>query len=408
MKRIYILDESLSSKGNGIGAYIEELIFCLQYLDVEIYIIAFNSENEEVCFSNKGEIKYIHFPRFPVGSFTPNFIIIEKFFRLYIDDSIENIFFFNHSPCENLLSTIKQSHPLSKRVFIIHDFGWTATLMGDLKKLCDILLRRKEKIIDYEYSYILNYFDKEQQMYQLVDRVVSLSQDAYNTVKKIYSVSENICVIENGCRDRYPTPILQKEKVRIRRKLNLDINEKILIFVGRLLGPKGVDPLIKAFQKVVKFYPKIRLVLIGPATSLEYYNYLHMISRDVISNISFLGQISHSEIDEWYKVADIGIIPSFTEQCSYVGIEMLMHGLPIIASDGFGVRNMFSDGVNAKVAQIGNNDKEYEENLTEAIKGLIGSNTICRTLRKNSRKSFEMKYDIRHMLKKYHELISNL
>ena len=52
--------------------------------------------------------------------------------------------------------------------------------------------------------------------------------------------------------------------------------------------------------------------------------------------------------------ADIGVLPSYTEQCSYVGLEMLAHRLPIVASDGFGMRCMFQEQANIRVAHIGN------------------------------------------------------
>ena len=39
----------------------------------------------------------------------------------------------------------------------------------------------------------------------------------------------------------------------------------------------------------------------------------------------------------------MGVMPSFHEQCSYVGIEMLMHGLPVIGTDTTGLKEMVED-----------------------------------------------------------------
>ena len=47
---------------------------------------------------------------------------------------------------------------------------------------------------------------------------------------------------------------------------------------------------------------------------------------------------------------------------------MMMYGLPIVASDGFGVKNMFENDVNARIAKIGKNDEEFENNLTNSMK----------------------------------------
>jgi len=99
------------------------------------------------------------------------------------------------------------------------------------------------------------------------------------------------------------------------------------------------------------------------------------LSKKFAAKVTYTGLNEKKEIRRWYQIADIGIIPSFSEQCSYVGIEMMMHGLPVVASDGFGVRNMFQDGVNAKVAKIGDrkNPKHFISGLTVAILELLFS-----------------------------------
>ena len=66
----------------------------------------------------------------------------------------------------------------------------------------------------------------------------------------------------------------------------------------------------------------------------------------------YIGYLQKNELEKWYQLVDIGVLPSYSEQCSYTGIEMMMYSLPIVASDGFGVRNMFHDGSNACIASI--------------------------------------------------------
>lgn len=49
-KRVFIVDEHLSSKQNGVGTYMRCLLDCMQGLDVETNFISFNSEEKEFCF----------------------------------------------------------------------------------------------------------------------------------------------------------------------------------------------------------------------------------------------------------------------------------------------------------------------------------------------------------------------
>ena len=110
---------------------------------------------------------------------------------------------------------------------------------------------------------------------------------------------------------------------------------------------------------------------------------------------------------QWYQMADIALFPSFHEECGYVGIEMMMHGLPVVASDGFGVRCMFHDGINARIAKIRNRKKprEFENNLTSAILELLHDEALCKQLSKGARQVYKSCYTVERMQNKYRELL---
>lgn len=177
--------------------------------------------------------------------------------------------------------------------------------------------------------------------------------------------------------------------------------------VGRTTLVKGVPYLLNAFTNVVKKYPDCRLVIIGsvydPASILK-------LSKRIVAKISYTGLVGKDELTQWYKIAEIGLIHSLSEQCSYSGIEMMMHGLPVVASDGFGVRCMFKDGVNARIAIIGNRKKMrgYETNLTNAILELLISDEQCKQLSKNARKVYDTYHTSEKMHEKYTKLLEAL
>lgn len=106
-------------------------------------------------------------------------------------------------------------------------------------------------------------------------------------------------------------------------------------------------------------------------------------------------------------MADIGIFSSYAEQCSYVGIEMMMHGLPIVASDSYGVRNMFNDRENALVAKRNSykNNRIFEKNLFDSLSQLIESKTLREQLALGGRKTYEEKYNIDTMRENYKRLL---
>lgn len=131
MKNIYIFDEYLSSQKNGIGIYLQELVYCFCSLKYNICLIVFNAKTEEFKIIKEKKIRKILFPVLKIH-FVYYVDVIEKFLRLYIEDSLENVFLINHTPCDDLMESLKTYFPLSKIVFTIHDFYWTVSLMGNI------------------------------------------------------------------------------------------------------------------------------------------------------------------------------------------------------------------------------------------------------------------------------------
>lgn len=279
--------------------------------------------------------------------------------------------------------------------------------MGDVDKY-KLIIEKKENLKELSND-ILTLYTKEMQMYRLVDRVVCLSQDTYNLLQMEYSISSSkIFLIPNGFRqNKYYMQNYNREKLR--KELFIPDDEKIVLFVGRPTIQKGIYALLNAFHIVLKSYSKARLVIIGSDNGNKIENLIN-ISSNFATHVSFLGLINKKELDKWYCIADIGVIPSYYEQCPYVGLEMMIHELPIIASDGFGIRNMFQDKINALIAPIGKREssEEFSYNLAKAINKLFLSEELRHNLGKNAKQKFDDFYSVDRMKKGYEALLSSL
>lgn len=331
-------------------------------MNADVCALIFNVDIEEftVRTGDTGKMEEMLFPRFPIGEFIYNMEIIIKFFRLYIRDSSDNIFFVNHLPCDKLVEILKRDYPLSKVIFTIHDLGWTSRCMGDVDKFKKMI--KEVNDVKEEAKAIRDFYTKEMKTYELVNRVICLSRDTYNLLQTVYSLpTEKISLIPNGFGKKV-SGIQHYNREELKKELFIPVNEKIIIYVGRPTRQKGMHALLNAFHSVLKKDSNVRLVIIGSDNSNRIENLIN-ISSTFATRVSFLGLISKEELEKWYSVADIGVIPSYYEQCPYVGTEMMMHGLPIIASDGFGLRNMFQDGVNALIASIGKREDAEEFSL---------------------------------------------
>lgn len=411
MKNIYIFDEYISSQKNGIGTYLHQLLYCLkspEYCIDDLFV--FNADTKEFNIIEENNTKKYLFPVMK-GHFLHHVQVIDKFLRLYIQDDPNNIFFLNHAPCGDLMASLKKIFPLSKIVFAIHDFGWTAPLMGNLKEY-----RRQVKNKSFytdepkkEKGDFSNCYEEEKRMYGSADRIICLSPDSYAVLRSVYKLNKKkISFIPNGLRE---SSIVSKRKnsEEIRNSFNIRNDEKILVVIGRPTKQKGIFALMEAMKLILKTNRNVRLVIIGDANEQSFRELVLAKSSNALS-INFTGLLDRSNIYKWLSVADIGVIPSYYEQCSFVGIEMMMFGLPIVSSNGIGVRNMFQDNINGLVAKIGNRNQpgEYVRNLAKAIVRLLNSPDLCNRLSAGALKTFEDRYSINHMKMNYKQLIESL
>lgn len=408
MKNIYILDEHISSQKNGIGTFLSELIYSLDSSINKINIVSFNADSDEFnIVTEENNITRFLFPVLKGGHFASFSKTIEKFLKLYIPDSNDNIFFLNYSPCNELIKSIKESHPLSSVIFTIHDLGWTSPLLGNAEKYIDNISKRINN--DEKSSSILRSYEIECEMYQNADRIISLSEDTFSLLKSIYNVDINkISLISNGLRDLSSNKnSISSQKIREKKRISL--NDKILLFIGRPTKEKGLFDLIEAFKILLNNYRDIKLVVVGDGHEASIKQLINA-SSSIAGSIIYTGQLVEKEVLEWIAITNIGVISSYYEQCSYTAIEMMRQGIPIVASDGLGIKNMFVDDDNAKIARIGNREQseEYQNNLTNAITKLLDSPKLCKKISINARKTYEEKYNIQHMREHYQVLISLL
>lgn len=231
---------------------------------------------------------------------------------------------------------------------------------------------------------------------------------SFDALKSIHKIPfHKISIIPNEIRT---SKLKVRDTDKLRSQLFLPKREKILLYVGRASEQKGVFALIQSFEKALGRDADLRLVIVGTfkEDALKYISKKH---SSIASRITVIGFISRKELFKWYAVADIAVIPSLYEQCSYVGMEMMMHGLPIIASDGIGLRDMLRDEENALVAKIGNPKNDYSEyvtNLTNCINRLLDSDELKEKISMRGADIYKEQYHSRYMRKRYKRLIEGL
>lgn len=104
------------------------------------------------------------------------------------------------------------------------------------------------------------------------------------------------------------------------------------LFVGRLETLKGIDLLIRAFERAVEKGMNATLEVIGTGgRQSEMVQYIR--SHRLENRIEFRGGVSNEELVEAYRRCHCLVIPSRSESLPLVFSEAAQFGLPVIAAD---------------------------------------------------------------------------
>lgn len=151
-------------------------------------------------------------------------------------------------------------------------------------------------------------------------------------------------------------PLTGDEKNRIRKQLG--IREKhMIISVGQFIYRKGFDILIRAMKKMEK---NIGVYIIGGNATKEL---LQLKERYNLTNIHFLAFMEPIKLHEYYKAADIFVLPTREDIWGLVINEAISFGLPVITTTGcIAGLELVTNGINGYIIPTDDNN-ELEQKI---------------------------------------------
>ena len=274
-----------------------------------------------------------------------------------------------------------------KVIFTLHFSSWAySNLLGNENLLLHIWRKKKNERNTSENK-IIDFLKKDIELMLPCDKVIFIANHTLRLYNKMYNLPKGKCeVIYNGLKDGY-TYANSETNQYIRSKFGLSFNEKIIIFVGRLDYIKGITFLIDAYLKIVNKIPQSRLLIIGDG------KYFQSVKNE---HITFMGFVNKSDLNELYRIADMGIILSLYEEFGYVAIEMMMHKLPIIATDTTGLSEIIENnitGIKIPIKYKTTGEPFIDTNyVAEKIVHLIKDDDNRLFLASNARRAYKQKF----------------
>lgn len=119
-------------------------------------------------------------------------------------------------------------------------------------------------------------------------------------------------------------------------------DEPVFLSVGRYVPAKAQSDLITAMDHVTREHPDAQLFVVGWGP-LEDELVAAADDRGLSANVTLTGRVPPADIHEWYAFADVFVTSSTIEGLGIAGLEAMAAGLPVVATDVPGLRELVAD-----------------------------------------------------------------
>lgn len=159
-----------------------------------------------------------------------------------------------------------------------------------------------------------------------------------------------------------------------RERLGVAPRSHVLLFVGRIQPLKAPDVVLRATAELLQRRPELREDLVvavvgGPSgTGLAHPHLLDTMAQDlgIADVVRFAPPVAQPQLADWYRAADVTVVPSYNESFGLVAIESQACGTPVVAASVGGLRTAVADGVSGVLID-GHDPADYARVIEQLI-----------------------------------------
>ena len=275
---------------------------------------------------------------------------------------------------------------------VIHAHDWLVTYAAkSLKNAYDIPIvatihateaGRNSGIHDETQRYIN---DTEWLLTYEATEVIVNSNYMKNEIQRLFGLPfDKINVIPNGINLSNFTGI--EREYDFRRQYAMD-NEKIILYVGRLVYEKGVQHLIAAMPKILSNYHDAKLIIAGRGGMMDELR-AEASNLGLNDKIYFTGYLNSKQVQKMYKCADVAVFPSTYEPFGIVALEAMLAGVPTVVSDVGGLDEIVTHGVDGMKSYAGN-----ANSIADSVTALLYDHQLATNVSKKAKQKVKDQFN---------------
>lgn len=249
-----------------------------------------------------------------------------------------------------------------------------------------------------------------------IDAFVVLNDEARKELEAFGLIDALVEKIPNGVDTNLFKPASPEERGALRKRLGLAQKRNLVLFAGRLDPQKGLDTLLHAWAqlRLSECPPSPRvgrgaggegqrrahLLILGEGSQRGSLDQLTK-RLDIADTVSLLGK--QENILEYFKVADIFVLPSLAEGLSNSLLEAMSCGLAVIATDNAGNREVINSPDSGILVEPQN-----PQQLAQALETLLDNRELATRLGQQARCAVKERFSLANVVEQYEQLYKRL
>ena len=206
-----------------------------------------------------------------------------------------------------------------------------------------------------------------------------------NDIHRLFGLPfEKINVIPNGINLSNFTGI--ERDYDFRRQYAMD-NEKIILYVGRLVYEKGIQHLIAAMPKILSNYHDAKLIIAGRGGMMDELK-AEARNLGLGNKVYFTGYLDSKQVQKMYKCADVAVFPSTYEPFGIVALEAMLAGVPTVVSDVGGLNEIVNHGVDGMKSYAGN-----PNSIADSVTALLYDHQLAANVSKKAKQKVKEQFN---------------
>ncbi len=391
MRMIVLVYEYPPKIVGGLGTYAAEITRRFVLMDHDVTVFTMNDDQGSLPTREIWRGIEIHRPlHIDVSDSLPDVVAddVKKWGRGI--QLFSKILVYNYLSASKIINELIRKEGFKYDIVVAHD--WLSVISGvTIKKETGLPLvfhvhsTEKGRTLGNGSEVVSNI---ELRGAKAADLIITVSHAMKDELISLGFPKDKIEVCYNGVDPQKYNPenVKAEETKKLKEFYGLKEDDIMILFIGRLVGVKGVDKLVMAMPHVLSKHPNAKLVIVGVGDMQEYLkNLVNTLKlQDVVRfNFNF---VSEEERILHYAACDVAVFPSLYEPFGIVALEAMSMERPVVVGAA-GV-----SGLREIVVHSGEDQCGYHVNgnnpadIAWGINNVLESQEKKRWLGKNGRK----------------------